>query len=71
MYLSGPVFQRGLHVDHRRQVRDIHLDRLGRIARLLLGLGHHSRNRIADMAHLALGQNRMRRFLHRLRRACQ
>ena len=39
----------------------IDLDRLGRVARLLDGLGDDEGDRVADMPHRAVGQHRMRR----------
>jgi len=53
-------------VDHRRQHVVVHLDQLGGVARLLLGLGNHDRDMVAHVAHLALREHRMRRLLHRL-----
>src|SRR5206468_3711311 len=41
--------------------RPLDLDRLDRVAGLVAGLGHHAGDGIADMAHLILGQDRVRR----------
>ena len=49
---------------HRQQRVDIGEQRLRPIAGLLQGFPHHHRQRLADIAHPALGQ----RVLHRLRR---
>jgi len=48
-----------------RQHRVIDFDFLSRIARLRQRLGEHHRDRIADMAGLAIGERRMRRHFHR------
>ena len=58
--------QRGLHVHHGGQFLDIEVDRLGGIAGLFLGLGDDGGDGVADMAHLAFGQNRVPGLLHRL-----
>ncbi len=49
----------------RRQVLIVDDDLLGRVLRRLLRLGDHHRDRIADMAHLADRDHRMRRLGHR------
>ncbi len=59
MHLRRAVLQRLSHVHDRRQLRDVELDRLGRVARLLEALGHHRRHDLAHMPHLAGGQDRM------------
>ncbi len=66
MHQGGALFEGFLHVHDRWQFLDIELDRLGRIARLRIGLGHHGGNRIPHMTHLALCQHRMSRLLHHL-----
>ena len=66
MHLRRAVLQRRLHVHDRRQLLDIDLDRLGGVARLLAGLGHHGGDRIAHMAHLALREHRVPGLLHHL-----
>jgi hypothetical protein len=53
------------HADHRRQHLVIDDQRVGGALRLLARFRHDEGNRIADMAHLALRQRRMRRLLHR------
>jgi len=40
-------------------------DQLGRVARLRQAVGDDDRDRVADMAHLAVRQHRVRRLLHR------
>ena len=57
--------QRRLHVHDGGQFVDIHHDGLGGIAGLFGSVGHDGGNRVAHVAHLALGQHRVRRFLHR------
>ena len=66
MDLGCPVGQSRLHVHDCRQFRDIKLDRLSGIAGLFQRIGHNRSNDLAHMAHLALGDNRMGRFLHGL-----
>ena len=56
----------GAHVDDRGQLLDVELDRLGGVARLGQRLGDHRGDRIADVADLALGEDRVLRLLHRL-----
>ncbi len=53
------------HADDRRQHLIIDDQRVGGALRLLARLRHDEGDRIADMAHLALRQRRMRRLLHR------
>ena len=53
------------HADHRRQHLVVDHHRLGAALRLLQRLGDHEGDRVADVAHLALRQRRMRRLLHR------
>jgi hypothetical protein len=53
-------------VDHRGKHVVAHLDELGRVARLLLRLGDDHGDMVADVAHLALREHRVRRLLHRL-----
>jgi hypothetical protein len=52
------------HVHHRRQHVVVDLHRLGGIARLGQRVGHHHRDPVADVPHLALRQHRVRRLLH-------
>ena len=59
-------FQRVDRIDHSRQDVVIDVDQLRRILRLVGRLGDHHRHAVADVAHLALGQQRVRRLLHRL-----
>eukprot|EP00043_Microstomoeca_roanoka_P002426 m.38320 g.38320 ORF g.38320 m.38320 type:complete len:1021 (-) comp11478_c0_seq1:708-3770(-) len=66
MHLGRALGQRGLHVDDGGQVLDIELDRLGGVTRLFQRLGDDHGDGIADMAHLALGEDRMLGLLHRL-----
>ena len=66
MDLGRAIVQRRLHVDHGGQLVDIHLDRFGRRSGLRRTLSDNGGNRIAHMAHLALGQDWMGRLLHRL-----
>ena len=55
------------HVDDRGQFFDIGIigQLLGRVFRLLIGLGDHSGIGIAHMAHFAMGQHRALRLAHR------
>ena len=53
------------HADHRRQDVVVDDHRFGGVLRLLARLGDDEGDRIADMAHLALRQRRMRRLFHR------
>ena len=52
-------------INHRGQFRVMDLDRLGRLARLRISVGDDDSDMIADVAHLALGERRMRAGLHR------
>ena len=52
------------HVHHGGQFLDVQHDGLGGGARLFKAVGHNGGDGIAHMAHLALSQNRVRRFLH-------
>ena len=61
---GAPLSSRRRQVGDRRQDVVIHLDRLRGVARGLGGVGDDERHRIADMAHHAVRQHRMRR--HRL-----
>ena len=47
------------------QVRVVDVDQFGGVLGLLLGFGDHDGDRVADMAHLADRDHRMRRFGHR------
>ena len=53
------------HADDRREHVIVDDDGLGGALRLLAGLGNDERDRIADVAHFALGKRRMRRLFHR------
>jgi hypothetical protein len=44
---------------------DVELDRLGRVLRLQVGLGHHARDRVADETHLVGGERFPDGPLHR------
>ena len=52
-------------IGHRRQHLVVDLDLLGGVLGLRQRLGHHHRDRIADIAGLARRDRRMRRHLHR------
>ena len=52
-------------MQHERQFLVTHLDRLGGVHRLRLGLGDHHGDRFADMARLVGGQQQMRADEHR------
>jgi hypothetical protein len=69
VHLRRTGLERGAHVDDRRQRLDLELDRLGRVARLRQRLGDDGGDRVADVAHLALGEHRMLRLEHRLAEA--
>ena len=64
MHLGCIGLQRILHVDHRRQFGDVHINGFGRITRLRQCLGHDGGDWFAHVADLAGGQNRVARFLH-------
>jgi len=59
-------FERGNTVHHRRQHLVVDIDQLRGVLRLVRRLGDDQRDRVADVAHLALRQHRMRRLVHRL-----
>ena len=50
----------------RRQHVVAHFDQLGGVARLFLRFGDDHGDVVADVAHLALREHRVRRLLHRL-----
>jgi hypothetical protein len=62
----GALLGRLHGVDHRGQHVVAHLDLLGRVARLFLRLGDDDGHMVADVAHLALREHRVRRLLHGL-----
>ncbi len=53
-------------IDHRRQRRVIDCDALGGVERLLAALRDDQRHRLADIAYLAGGEQRLRREAERL-----
>ena len=64
--MVGPDLRRAfLHriddADHRRQRRPVDLDRLERVTRVIDRIRDHEGDGIADMAHLAVGEDRIRR----------
>ena len=69
VHLRRARLQRRAHVDDGRQLLDVELDRLGRVARLRQRLGDHRGDRVAHVAHLALRQHRVLRLRHRLAEA--
>jgi hypothetical protein len=58
--------ERPRHVGDRRQGREVELNPLGRIQRLLRRPGNHDRDRLTDMADPPRGERRHRRRHHRL-----
>ncbi len=50
---------------HRGQRLDVELDRLARVLRLPIRLGHHARHRVADEPHLPRGERAPLGLLHR------
>ena len=48
----------------RRKVLVVHVDQVGRGLGLLLRLGHHDRDAVTHIAHLAQRQSRVRRLVH-------
>ena len=54
------------NADHGRQRRPVDLDGLDRIAGLIDGVGDHEGNGIADMAHHAVGEDRIGRAGERI-----
>ena len=65
MQLRGISRLRGTRIGDRRQRLIVDLDTLGRIRRLLAGLGDHCCHRLADMAHGVARQRKARRLGHR------
>ena len=57
--------QRLAGIDDRRLLDIVDLDLVGRLARLLEGLGDDDRDRVADMAHMVGRERRVRRLGHR------
>ena len=51
-----PVGHGGFDVDDRRELGDVDRDHLGRVQRLLAGLGHHDRHRVTVEPDLVLGE---------------
>ncbi len=69
--MIGPDLRRALlhrigDADHRRQRRPFDLDRLDRVAGLIDGLRDHEGHGIADMAHHAVGEDRIGRAGERI-----
>jgi hypothetical protein len=60
--LARVARERGRHA--RRQLFVVHLDQLGRVPGLMVSLGHHACDVIADVARLALTQEGVRPDLH-------
>ena len=54
--------QRRFGIDHRRQFFEVQPDRFGRVLGLVAGLGDDDRDRLADMAHLVVRQERLLRI---------
>ena len=65
MHLGRALGDRRLGRGDGGQHGVVHVDRLSRVARLGLALGDHHGDRIADEADLALGEDGVRRLLHR------
>ena len=59
----------GAHVDDGGQLLDLELDRLGGVAGLGQRLGDDGGDGVADVADLALGEDRVLRLLHQLAEA--
>ncbi len=53
--------QGSLGIDHRRQFLEVETRRLGRVLGLVAAFGDDDRDRLADMAHLVMGQQRLLR----------
>ena len=53
------VLAGGLAIGHRRQRLDVDRDRLQRVLGERRAVGHHDRDRLADVAHLADGDDRL------------
>ncbi len=69
--MIGPDLRRPLlhgidHADHRRQRGPVDLDRLDRVAGLIDGVSDNERDGVADVAHLALGEDRINRAGERI-----
>ena len=56
---------RGRRVDHRREHVVVHVDQIGRIARLIERLGHHEGDQVTDEERLVVAEDRMLGFDHR------
>jgi hypothetical protein len=55
-----PVARRRVPVRHRRQRLDVHANRFERVFGQSLGLGHHYRQRLTDIAHFFVGDHRLK-----------
>ena len=64
--LRRPFGDRLRHLGHRRQFAVAHLDQLGGVLRLFHGLCDHAGDAVADVAHRAGRQHRVRRLVHGL-----
>ena len=64
MHFHGARLDRIRQVRDSRQVRVVDFQQFSSVLRFLLGFGDHYRDRVADMAHLAGGDHRMRRLRH-------
>jgi hypothetical protein len=65
-HLGRALLHRVDDADHRRQRRPFDRDGLDRVTRQIDGLSDNERNSIADMAHLALGEDRIWRAGERI-----
>ena len=59
---GGAVAQRLFRIEHRRQRLEIELDQLRRVLGGIAAVRHDDRNRLADVADLVMGQQRLLRI---------
>ena len=59
---GGAGFERFFWIEHRRQRLEIELDQLRRVLGGIAALRHDDRNRLADVADLVMGQQRLLRI---------
>ena len=65
-FVQGRGFGSVAHIHDCWQYVVVHMDQLGSVARLLEGFSDHHGDVVANIAHLALGQDGMGWFFHGL-----
>ncbi|MGY4420380.1 hypothetical protein ACVWY2_002805 [Bradyrhizobium sp. JR6.1] len=65
-HLRRALLHRIHQAGHRRQRRPLDVDGLDRVAGMIDGIGDHKGDGVADMAHLILGEDRIRRCGERI-----